>query len=124
MDKGRTKPHHFIFPSVPMKKVPAYGRWNKPTVQQLTVVDVRGHYKRLEHAYRAFKELITVEGFFCDKEANVLLVTTERWENYLEIHPKAAKFRAKGCAHFSLLEWMFFTKLPLQPVHVVVALPV
>lgn len=55
-------------------------------MQQLTIVDVRGHYKRLEHDYHAFKELITAEGFFCDKEANVVLATAEHWENYLEVY--------------------------------------
>lgn len=52
---------------------------------QVTAVEVRGHYKRLEDEYRAFKELITSEGFFWDKEANVVVATAERWDNYLEV---------------------------------------
>ncbi|KAB1221211.1 hypothetical protein CJ030_MR2G020391 [Morella rubra] len=91
---------------------------------QVTVLEVRGHYKRLEDEYRTFKELITSEGFFWDMEANVVVATAERWDNYLETHHGPVKFRVKGCAHFSLLERMFSSELLLQPLDVLVALPV
>ncbi|KAB1219534.1 hypothetical protein CJ030_MR3G012330 [Morella rubra] len=45
---------------------------------RLTAVDIRGRYRRLEHEYRKFTALITIEGFFWNKEEGVVLAVESK----------------------------------------------
>ncbi|KAB1202988.1 hypothetical protein CJ030_MR8G023386 [Morella rubra] len=82
---------------------------NQQCNTQLTTVDVYGQYHRLERDYHAFTQLIRTDCFFWDRESNVVLATLTRWDTHLQAHPDAVRFRARGCAHYSLMHTMFST---------------
>ncbi|KAB1219533.1 hypothetical protein CJ030_MR3G012329 [Morella rubra] len=57
---------------------------------------------------KKFLELLrTPSGFGWNPETNTVSAAKEAWQNYLEKHPEAQKFRKQGCADYNLLGLIF-----------------
>ncbi|XP_034710795.1 L10-interacting MYB domain-containing protein-like [Vitis riparia] len=74
-------------------------------------------FNRLRAMHREFSDLLKHTGFGWDVETNMVNALEETWQNYIQAHPNAKRFRSKGCPNYNLLGLIFNPSTATSALH-------